>query len=104
MRSLILAASAALLAAFALFACGSDDKPSTGSPDASAFDVSSPGIDSGSPDPGTDAGNLPDTGAADGGADAGPHGLFAHINQTLVSVNPSTGAVTDIGPTGNAWI
>jgi hypothetical protein len=59
------------------------------------------------PDASEDGGPSPttDSGAETGTADAGPlNALFAHINGILVRVNPETGALTEVGPTGQGYI
>jgi len=84
-------------------ACDSSSSvPEPGPPEAGAGFDAGPG-----PGPGNDGGDPGIDGGSDAGADTGTDAgattaLFAHINQTLVSVNVTTGAVTDIGPTGQA--
>lgn len=98
---------ASLAATASLFACGDDTEASpVAVPEAGAPDTSSPVVDSGG---GNDSGGGADTGpTTDAGADADaaapPNALFAHINQNLVSIDPTTGAVTTIGPTNEQWI
>lgn len=126
----LLATVTVTLAAFVLFPscnCGGpgvetdagvdSGLPDAGAPDAGAPDAGEPdaGVaDAGSSDAGasdagaTDAGTMdagaPDAGAADAGADAGFNALFAHIGGRLVLVNPLTGALTELGPTGQQYL
>lgn len=52
-------------------------------------------------DSAADAGADAATDASDGGA---LNALFAHIDKKLVAVNPTTGALTDVGTTNQEWI
>jgi len=90
----------------ALAACESESSPTPlTTPPIDGVDAATPdgggGTDSAPPP--VDAGN--DATAADTGTDAGTlNALYAHLNQTLVRVNPDTGALTSVGSTGLPWI
>ena len=110
MRSFVLLSIcvvSSISAAASLSACGDDTEASPATvPEAGAPDTSSPAVDSGG---GNDSGGGSDTGTTtDAGSDADaaapPNALFAHINQKLVTINPTTGAVTDVGATNEQWI
>lgn len=81
------------LLAFGAAACG--DEKSGGGGDAS--------VDA-SGDAASDAATEPDAATPDAEVPEVPFALFAHIDETLFSVNLTTGALTSVGETGQEWI
>jgi hypothetical protein len=66
------------------------------SPDAGDAGSLDAGVDAGAPDAGA-----PDAGTPDGGAS---RVLFAHLGGRLVRVDPVTGSLTEVGPTGQTYL
>ncbi len=109
MRRVGLLVGITVLSGAAAFAC--DD--SSTSPDTPGLDAGGGNLESGTggPTPAVDSGTvapvIPDAAtASDGGGDAGGpmNALFAHIDQKLVKVDTTTGALTDVGATAQEWI
>lgn len=94
-----------------VFACDDSSSSSSGgiTPEGGgAFDAGGgndsalvPTEDASGTDGATDTGSDAPADASDGGA---LNALFAHIDKKLVAVNPSTGAIADVGVTNKEWI
>lgn len=80
-----------------------DAAPAEAAVDASVEDVRAPDADAAVVDA-ADAGDAGDAGDAEGDAGDGKNALFAHIDETLVTVNPTTGAIATVGVTEQKWI
>jgi hypothetical protein len=84
--------------------CGEVGPGSDGGDDGGVLDAGAP--DAGTPDAGTPDAGAPDAGAPDAGTpDAGsPRVLFGHIGGRLVRLDADTGALTEVGPTGQPYL
>ena len=110
MRAYVVLATLIAGPALALVACGDDTPSSTpGAPEAGTIAIdgaTQPPLDGSTPTPEPDASNASDASEAGDAGDGGPtlNALFAHIDQKLLSVDPGTGAVSEVGPTAQTTV